>query len=375
MSDACPYVTPRALLRGRSALDAVLQGQAWPLAAGYGPLAFAVVEISYLNNQSIKTALVPRSQYESPQCGIENGVRIHVDARLTEFARSRHLFASTELTYPLIMGIVNVTPDSFSDGGRFHDANAAIAHGLSLRDAGASIVDVGGESTRPGAAPVAPEEEIARIAPVVRGLVSQGVCVSIDTRRSAVMAAAFEAGARIVNDVTALAGDSKSLRLVTNADVAVILMHMQGEPRTMQNNPAYAWAPGDVYDFLRARIEACLNAGMAPEQIAIDPGIGFGKNVAHNATVMDHFGLFHGLGHPLVFGASRKSFIAQMSLGESPDKRLAGSLAAALHAVAQGAHILRVHDVTETRQALAVAAEVAGTPRGGAGAIQEDVVN
>ena len=375
MSDACPYVTPRALLRGRSALDAVLQGQAWPLAAGYGPLAFAVVEISYLNNQSIKTALVPRSQYESPQCGIENGVRIHVDARLTEFARSRHLFASTELTYPLIMGIVNVTPDSFSDGGRFHDANVAIAHGLSLRDAGASIVDVGGESTRPGAAPVAPEEEIARIAPVVRGLVLQGVCVSIDTRRSAVMAAAFEAGARIVNDVTALAGDSKSLRVVTNAGVAVILMHMQGEPRTMQNNPAYAWAPGDVYDFLRARIEACLNAGMAPEQIAIDPGIGFGKNVAHNATVMDHLGLFHGLGRPLVFGASRKSFIAQISLGESPDKRLAGSLAAALHAAAQGAHILRVHDVAETRQALAVAAEVAGTPRGGAGAIQEDVVN
>ena len=360
MPEARLYVTPRALLNGHSAFEAVSQRLAWPLAAAAGSLAFSFIEVTALRNRSVKTVLVSRAQYENGQSGVEEGVRTHIDAQLVEFMQPRRAFAGHDLTHPLIMGIVNVTPDSFSDGGLFQDTGAAIAHGLSLRDAGAVMIDVGGESTRPGAAPVATEDEIARIVPVVRGLASQDVCVSVDTRHSSVMAAAIEAGARIVNDVTALTGDPGSLSIVTDSDVVVVLMHMQGEPQTMQSNPAYAWAPGDVYEFLRGRVEACLKAGVAKERVAIDPGIGFGKNVSHNAEIMDHLSLFHALGCPMTIGASRKSFIARMSKGEAADDRLAGSLAAALHGVGQGAHILRVHDVAESQQALAIAARIVG---------------
>ena len=266
----------------------------------------------------------------------------------------RTCFAGLDLTQgPLLMGVVNVTPDSFSDGGDYATPEAAIARGRELRAAGAAILDIGGESTRPGAEPVDEAEELRRVLPVVQALAADGA-VSIDTRRAGVMRAALAAGARIVNDVTALAGPG-SLEAVAEAGAAVVLMHMQGEPRTMQRDPLYADVVRDVYDFLAGRIEACVAAGIARERIAVDPGIGFGKTVAHNLELIRRLAVFHRLGRPLVLGVSRKSFIEKVVGYPTPPKaRLPGSLAAALAGVVAGVQILRVHDVAETRQALAV---------------------
>ncbi len=351
------YVTPRALLSGQLASNAVLEELAWPLTAGAGTLAFAMAEVTTVSGGSVETVLVSRDQHTKAP-GLVDKAGGSFSARLQVFGQSLTKFAGIDLRHRTVMGVVNVTPDSFSDGGEFQYPGSAIEHGLSLWRSGAAIIDVGGESTRPGAAPVSKDDEIARVVPVVRELAASGVCVSIDTRHAPVMAAAIEAGASIVNDVTALTGDQNSLRVVADAGVAVILMHMQGEPQTMQNNPQYVWAPGDVFDFLERQIAACIAAGVAQHNIAVDPGIGFGKTVSHNAEIMDHLNLFHGLGCPLVFGASRKSFIARMSKGEAASERLPGSLAAALHAAQCGAHVLRVHDVAETQQALSVAKQL-----------------
>lgn len=255
---------------------------------------------------------------------------------------------------PRIMGILNVTPDSFSDGGAFSTTDTAVAHGIAMLEAGADIVDVGGESTRPGAAPVDAAEDARRVLPVIKALAARGACVSVDTRHAAVMAAAIGSGARIINDVTALTGDPAALAIVARSRASVVLMHMQGDPRTMQASPTYDWAPGDVFDALRQRVEACVGAGIGSERIAVDPGIGFGKTAAHSAALLGHIAMFHGLGCVVAVGASRKSFIGTLGRGEGVEDRLAGSLASALHAVAQGVQIVRVHDVAETRQAIAV---------------------
>lgn len=255
---------------------------------------------------------------------------------------------------PSIMGVINVTPDSFSDGGDFLDPRRAIDHGLAMLEQGADILDVGGESTRPGAEPVSPAAEIDRILPVVEALAAAGATVSIDTRHAAVMRAALAAGAGIINDVTALTGDPDSLAAAAESDAPVILMHMRGEPRTMQAAPDYDDAPLDVYDYLAGRIEGCIAAGISRDRITVDPGIGFGKTVDHNADILRQTALFHGLGCPLLIGVSRKSFIGKLSRGEPAKDRLGGSLAAALAAVSRGAQVLRVHDVAETLQALAV---------------------
>ena len=265
----------------------------------------------------------------------------------------RH-FAGLSLDRPLLMGIVNVTPDSFSDGGRFFDPAAAIAHGHALAAAGADIIDIGGESTRPGAEPVAVEEEIARISPVVAALAQDGLTVSIDSRHAAVMKAALSLGAGIINDVTALSHDPESMEVAAASSAAVILMHSQGEPRDMQHNPRYRHALLDIHDWLGERLRRCLAAGIGKERLCIDPGIGFGKTLAHNLEILCDLDLYHGLGVALLLGVSRKSFIASLSRGEAPDWRLAGSLAAALAGLRRGAQILRVHDVAETAQAVAV---------------------
>ena len=250
--------------------------------------------------------------------------------------------------------MVNVTPDSFSDGGRFLDAGAAIRHGRELLEAGADIVDIGGESTRPGAQPVSVDEELARVIPVVQALAADGALVSIDTRHALVMKAAIAAGAAIINDITALTGDPDALRLLGDSDASVVLMHMQGQPASMQLDPRYDCASSEVRDYLRGRLEACRAAGIADRRLCLDPGIGFGKTLEHNLEILADLGRLVELGVAVLVGVSRKSFISRLSGGVPADQRLPGSLAAALAAVSRGAHILRVHDVAETAQALAV---------------------
>ncbi len=281
-------------------------------------------------------------------------VGAHVSGLLERLANPPTTFAGLALDRPLIMGVINVTPDSFSDGGEAVDAARALARGRALADAGADILDVGGESTRPGAEPISVDDELARVLPVVRGLSEAGFAVSIDTRHARVMEAALDGGAVIINDVTALTGDPQSMGVAVGRGAPVILMHMQGDPRTMQDEPRYEDAALDVYDYLAGRVAACEAAGVERMRIAVDPGIGFGKTADHNIEILHRLALYHGLGCALVLGVSRKSFIARLSRGEAPNQRLAGSLAAALAAVAQGVHILRVHDVAETRQALGV---------------------
>jgi dihydropteroate synthase len=265
----------------------------------------------------------------------------------------RPALAGLALDRPRLMGILNVTPDSFSDGGRHLVPEAAVA---AARAMAADLVDVGGESTRPGAAEVPEAEEIARVVPVVAAL--RGAAVSVDTRKAAVAAAALAAGAAVVNDVSALTHDPALAGVVARAGVPVVLMHAQGTPATMQDDPRYGDVVVEVYQWLEARIEAAVAAGIARDRIVVDPGIGFGKTLAHNLALVRGLSVFHGLGCPVLLGASRKRFIGTLAAEPVADRRGPGSVAVALEAVAQGVQVLRVHDVGETRQALAVAAAI-----------------
>jgi len=278
----------------------------------------------------------------------------HVREVLEHMDRPVQAFAGLNIKNgPLIMGIVNVTPDSFSDGGDNYNATHAITHGKMMMEAGADILDVGGESTRPGADAVTLEEELRRVIPVIKGLKELGATVSIDTRHGAVMEQAVVAGADIINDVTALEGEG-SLEVAAKAGVPVMLMHMQGEPQTMQANPIYEDCALDIYDYLQGRIQACEAAGIKRADICVDPGIGFGKTLDHNIEILNQLGLYHGLGAPVLLGASRKSFIAKICGDIPAKKRLPGSLSAVLKGADAGVQIVRVHDVTETKQALDV---------------------
>jgi dihydropteroate synthase len=259
------------------------------------------------------------------------------------------------LDRPRLMGIVNVTPDSFSDGGAFGSAKDAIDHALRLVDEGADVLDVGGESTRPGADPVNVEEEIRRVLPVIEGLAGRTRApISIDTRKAEVMRRALAAGAQIINDVAALSYEPACMEIAAASDVPIVLMHAQGDPRTMQAAPRYDDCLLDVYDWLQARIATCEAGGIARTRLIADPGIGFGKTVAHNLELLAGLALLHGLAVPLLLGASRKSFIGTLTGAKSAAARVPGSIAAALAGAAQGVQILRVHDVAETRQALKV---------------------
>jgi dihydropteroate synthase len=250
------------------------------------------------------------------------------------------------------MGVLNVTPDSFSDGGDHVDPRRAIEAGRAMAAAGADIVDVGGESARPGAPPTAPDEEQRRVVPAIRALADAGVLVSIDTRNAATMAAALDAGAAIVNDISALTHDPAAAALVAARRCPVVLMHMRGDPATMNARAAYTDIAREVADELAARIAAAKQAGIAPGAIAIDPGIGFAKLAPHSLELLRRLPELAVLRHPILVGVSRKSFIGRTGGEPDPRRRLPGSLAAGLFAVAQGAHILRVHDVPETVQAL-----------------------
>ena len=261
---------------------------------------------------------------------------------------------TVRLDQPQVMGIVNATPDSFSDGGQFADAGAAAEAGARMAAAGAAIVDVGGESTRPGARSIWEGDEIERVAPVIRQLAAGGAAVSCDTRKADVMTAAVEAGAHMINDVSALTYDARSAEVAAGLKVPVVLMHHQGAPEVMQDDPRYDDVLIEVYLWLEERVAAAVGAGLARENILVDPGFGFGKNVGHNLELMNGLALFQSLGCPVVVGASRKRTIGALS-GEAPaDKRIGGSIAFAMKAFEQGVQIIRVHDVPETVQALRI---------------------
>ncbi|TMA09050.1 MAG: dihydropteroate synthase [Deltaproteobacteria bacterium] len=254
-----------------------------------------------------------------------------------------------------LMGILNVTPDSFSDRGRYGDAAAAIAHGIQLAREGADIIDIGGESTRPGARPVSAEEEKERVLPVLRGLRRElSIPLSIDTYKAEVAQAALEEGADVVNDISALRFDAAVASLVARERVPVVLMHMQGTPQTMQQRPSYQDVLGEVKDFLMGRIRFALESGVALDQIIIDPGIGFGKELEHNLDLLRGLSTLASLHRPLLVGPSRKAFIGKL-LDLASEHRLEGSLAAAVAAVLGGANIIRMHDVKEARRAIGIA--------------------
>lgn len=263
-----------------------------------------------------------------------------------------------DLSRPQVMGILNVTPDSFSDGGRYNRIDAALRHAEQMLEAGAVIIDVGGESTRPGAPPVSAEEELQRVAPVVEQLVCRlDALVSVDTSSPALMREAALLGAGMINDVRSLSRDG-ALQAAAQGNLAVCLMHMQGEPQTMQDSPQYDDVTTAVRTFLADRVAACEAAGIARERLLIDPGFGFAKTLAHNLSLFRHMQALHDLHLPLLVGVSRKSMIGKV-LGREVDQRLAGSLALAALAVQQGAHILRVHDVAETVDVLRMLEAVA----------------
>jgi dihydropteroate synthase len=260
---------------------------------------------------------------------------------------------------PAVMGVINVTPDSFSDGGDHLDPAAAIAHGLTLAEAGADIIDIGGESTRPGAQPVTLEQELARVIPVIEGLAGRtAVPISIDTMKAEVARRAIAAGAGFVNDVSALRHDPQMAAVVHEAGVGVCLMHMQGTPRTMQQDPRYDDVVGEVCEFLTERAAFAVSQGIDPALICIDPGIGFGKTIEHNLTLLRDLDGIASLGHPVLVAVSRKRFLGQIT-GRAERQRVAGTVAANLEAFRRGGWMFRVHDVAPNREALDVAAAVA----------------
>ena len=346
------YIRPLGLIFGEAAQEGVAAG--WALPLGGGPAAFTGCEIWQRGVRGSDRAVLPAGDL----AGWVDRQSREMRARAAQL-RDRLLAPPSwplglPQRRPLIMGVVNVTPDSFSDGGQFVEPGAAVAHGLRLHAEGADIVDVGGESTRPGAAAVAADEEIRRVIPVVKALARAGVLVSIDTRKAAVMRAAVAAGAGLINDISALRHDPESLAAAGASGVPVVLMHSQGEPATMQMQPTYEIAALDVFDHLAARAQAWSHAGFERSRLLIDPGIGFGKTAEHNLEILSQLGLYLSTGLPILLGVSRKSFIGRIARGAPPGERLPGSLVAALCGVAAGAAVLRVHDVAATQQALAV---------------------
>jgi dihydropteroate synthase len=342
----------RTLIRPTAFVDSPFghDGKVARLAGGLN--WFAAVELIRVEGRRrVSTELLPVE-------GIENRLNEDMAGQWKALTSPRAPLQLGERTIrldqPQVMAIVNATPDSFSDGGQYPDATSAAEGGARMTADGAAIVDVGGESTRPGARSVWEGDEIERVVPVIRQLAAGGTAVSCDTRKADVMTAAVEAGARMINDVSALTYDARSAEVAASLNVPVVLMHHQGAPEVMQEDPRYEDVLVEVYCWLEDRIATAVDAGIVREHILVDPGFGFGKNVGHNLELMNGLALFHSLGCPLVVGASRKRSIGALS-GEAPaDKRLGGSIAFALKAVEQGAHLIRVHDVFETVQAFRI---------------------
>lgn len=345
------YLAPEGLLSGATAARAIAAGLALPFPRG---AAFSLVTLAARDaNGTAIDCLADAPSFlawlgrDCPAL-LRRGLELQLE-RITHPPMS---WAGLSLRRPLVMGIVNVTPDSFSDGGDHADTTAAVAHGRALLAAGADILDIGGESTRPGAQPVAPEIEASRVIPVIAALAAAGAVVSIDTRHTAVMAAALDAGARIINDVAALQ-DNGALALAVARKAPVVLMHMPGDPQSMQRHLGYADPVFDVHQFLEARLAAWEAAGGERGAVLVDPGIGFGKTTAENLQILRRLAVYRGLGTGVLLGVSRKRLIEQVHGTPLPAKqRVPGSLALALDGVDRGADMLRVHDVAETVQGL-----------------------
>ncbi len=313
-----------------------------------GPLTFDRVElIVWEAHKKPLRALATLPELEAWRAGLAAPQAQHVTELLQRLGAPR---AWPPAGRPQVMGILNVTPDSFSDAGEHLLAEAAVAHGLRMVEEGADIVDVGGESTRPGARSVAEAEELRRVVPVVERLAAAGVFVSIDTRKAGVMRAATAAGARIINDVSALTHEPGSLEAAAASGARVVLMHMRGEPRSMNVAPHYDEAALEVFDWLAARIGACTVVGIPRERIAVDPGLCFGKREPHNLDILKSLALYQGLGRPVLLGVSRKGWAAWLQERFRPRERLPASLAAAQWGLERGVQILRVHDIAATRQ-------------------------
>ena len=333
------YLRPLGLVFGTDARSMIAAGKAGAL-GGLSHIAFTMVEEITRSDGEISRRLKPFKDVKNHPL-------------TDEITKLRAPISGLLLDQTRLMGIVNVTPDSFSDGGQFGSAELAITHGHLLAEQGAEILDIGGESTRPGSEAVSDSEERQRIMPVIAALAPKHL-VSVDTRKSGLMVEALAAGAKIINDVSALGFDPQSAAVVARAGAPVILMHAQGEPRTMQLAPKYDDVALDVYDSLRASIEHAVAAGIDKSRIVIDPGIGFGKNFKHNLDVLRQLTLFHGLGVGLLVGLSRKGFVGALTGEKTAANRVSGSVAGALQAAMMGVHILRVHDVKATRDALTV---------------------
>lgn len=328
-------------------------GQVWggiPLAGG--TVAFTALEIIERQGTSVQRRICSLSEFFERDWGRQT---LAASDLFEALRLPRGRIAGLSMDRPRIMGIVNVTPDSFSDGGSFDSVQAAVDHALRLEEEGADILDIGGESTRPGSETVPLEQELRRVLPVLEALRGKtDALISVDTRKGRVMLAAAEAGADILNDVSALTYDPEALQIAAETDLPVMLMHAQGDPKTMNQDPQYGDVVLDVFDFLERRVHACEAAGIPRVKLIVDPGIGFGKLLHHNVAVLSAMSLFHTLGVPVLLGASRKKLIGQLCNVEDPKRRLPGSIAAALSAVAQGVQIVRVHDVAETKQAVSV---------------------
>jgi dihydropteroate synthase len=348
------YIRPLGIYAARQGAETQeLPQEIWgglPLAGG--PLAFSALEVLERSPRGTLRRTIGLSDLFERDWGRNTLAAADL---LEEVRAPRARLAGLSLDRTRIMGIVNVTPDSFSDGGQHDNAAAAVAHGLKLAEAGADILDVGGESTRPGSDAVSLDDELRRVIPVVEGLRAKTeALISVDTRKSEVMRRAAQAGADILNDVSALTHDPRALDVAAESGLPIMLMHAQGDPKTMNDNPRYSDVVLDVFDFLEQRIRACVAAGIPKARLIADPGIGFGKHLHHNVAVLNAMSLYHGLGVPVLLGASRKKLIGQICNVEDPRARVPGSIAAALHSISQGVQIVRVHDVAETRQAVAV---------------------
>lgn len=345
VSDGKLYLRALGFLYGAPAEAAIEDGLALPLAGG--PIAFTSAVLiegtSRASNRRLMTAAALKASSDPDLKG-----------RLDLVTRLRPPFAGIDLARPVLMGIVNVTPDSFSDGGLYNETQGAVAHAAQLANDGAAIVDIGGESTRPGSDTVEVGEERDRVVPVLEGLKGAAAVLSIDTRKAEMARAAGSAGVKILNDVSALTYDPACLDVAVEMRLDLVLMHAQGDPKTMQDDPSYDDVALEVFDYLQERIETCVSAGIDPSRISADPGLGFGKTLEHNLSLLANISLFHGLGVPILVGASRKRFIVGLGQGKDPKSREPGSHAAAIAGACQGAQLFRVHDVAGTRQALSV---------------------